>query len=143
MEIPTPKVGLVISYAYVWRQDYVAGQREGVKDRPCVIVLAIADDGQGRQIVTVAPITHLPPSDPAGAVEVWPRTKERLGLDGERSWAILDDLNVFTWPGYDLRPVPGRPGSCVYGLLPAGFMRGLQQAFVARFRYLRRSDRDA
>jgi hypothetical protein len=41
-----------------------------------------------------------------------------LGLDGERSWIILDDFNDFIWPGYDLRLVPGKSGRYDYGLLP-------------------------
>jgi hypothetical protein len=41
-----------------------------------------------------------------------------LGLDDEPSWVVVDEINEFTWPGYDLRPVPGRPGHYSYGFLP-------------------------
>ena len=142
MQIPTPKVGHVISYSYVWRHEYEAGRREGAKNRPVMIVLASHRDETGRTIVTVAPITHSPPSDPAGAVEIWPRTKERLGLDGERSWIIIDDLNIFTWPGYDLQPVPGRAETCLYGPLPAELIRQVQTTIARRHRVLTRSNRD-
>jgi hypothetical protein len=37
MAIPTPEVGLVISYGYLWHYEHQAGQEEGRKDRPCVI----------------------------------------------------------------------------------------------------------
>lgn len=142
MEIPAPKVGMVISYAYLWRHEHLAGLREGVKDRPCVIILAVEQDERGLQTVTVAPVTHRPPDDPASAVELWPLTKSRLGLDGERSWVVIDDLNVFTWPGFDLRPVPGRRETCVYGPLPLALMRQIQQAIAVRVRLLRRSNRN-
>ncbi len=64
MALPKPECGLVISYSYLWRRESEAGQVEGSKNRPCVIVLAVrrADDAE---IVTVAPITHAPPPDPA------------------------------------------------------------------------------
>lgn len=142
MHIPIPKVGYVISYAYVWRHEYEAGQREGLKNRPAMIVLAATANEGGRIFVTVAPITHSPPGDPAGAVEIWPRTKERLGLDGERSWIIVDDLNIFMWPGYDLQPVPGRAETCLYGPLPAELIRQVQTAIARRHRVLTRSNRD-
>jgi hypothetical protein len=41
MPIPTPEPGLVISYAYLWYHEHEAGQREGRKDRPSVIVLSV------------------------------------------------------------------------------------------------------
>jgi hypothetical protein len=142
MRIPTPRVGDVVAHAYLWRHEHAAGLREGVKNRPVMVVLATATDDGGRTVVTVAPITHSPPDDPGGAVEIWPRTKDRLGLDGERSWIVVDDLNVFTWPGYDLRPVPGRPDTCLYGALPAALVREVQSAILKRYRALIRSDRD-
>ena len=40
MPFPTPQPGLVIHYAYLWHADHLKGQEEGVKDRPCVIMLA-------------------------------------------------------------------------------------------------------
>jgi hypothetical protein len=142
MHIPPPKTGYVICYSYVWRHEYQTGQREGVKNRPAMIVLANVTDAAGHIVVTVAPITHTPPADPAGAVEIWQRTKQRLGLDGERSWIIIDDLNIFTWPGYDLRPVPGRPETCLYGPLPGDLIRQVQTAIAHRRGILVRSNRD-
>ncbi len=142
MEIPAPKVGLVIAYSYVWRHEYRDGRREGVKDRPCVIVLAAVSDTTGATTVMVSPITHRPPQEAEAAVEIWPRTKERLGLDGERSWVVIDEINVFTWPGYDLRPVPKQPATCVYGPLPMGLMRQIQAAIAARHARIVGSDRD-
>jgi hypothetical protein len=44
--------------------------------------------------------------------------KRHLGLDAERSWVILDEVNEFGWPGFDLQPVPRAPGGFDYGFLP-------------------------
>jgi hypothetical protein len=48
--------------------------------------------------------------------------KRHLGLDDDASWIVLDELNSFVWPGFDLRPVPGRPGEYAYGHLPPRFL---------------------
>ena len=53
--IPTPEAGLVIGYSYLWRREHQAGQDEGLKDRPSVIVLAAERDRDGAKIVTVLP----------------------------------------------------------------------------------------
>ena len=118
MALPEPECGLVISYSYLWRRESETGQTEGVKDRPCAIVLAIDSKGTNAKTVTVAPITHAPPNDPALAVEIPPKVKHHLGLDAARSWVILDEFNEFSWPGFDLRSVPGNPSRYDYGFLP-------------------------
>lgn len=117
MAIPNPEPGLVISYAYLWRREFEAGQEEGRKNRPCVIVLSVERHDSGTH-VTVAPITHSPPSSGTPCLEIPLRVKQHLGLDDDRSWVILDEVNQFVWPGYDLRPVPGKPGEMAYGFLP-------------------------
>jgi hypothetical protein len=78
----------------------------------------------GHPIVRVLPITHTPPKTPADALEIPMLTKERLGLDSERSWVLLTEANDFIWPGPDLRPLPGREANTVaYGFLPPGFLK--------------------
>lgn len=89
--------------------------------------------------VAVVPITHSPPSDPQSAIEIPPRVAKYLGLDGDRSWVVLDETNVFTWPGYDLRQIPGEDGRYDYGFLPPRFFESL----VKRFAALRQSGRIA
>jgi hypothetical protein len=54
---PTPTPGLVIRYSYLWRSEYLRGQEEGVKDRPCAVLLAVTDD-EGEQKVIVLPVTR-------------------------------------------------------------------------------------
>ena len=89
-----------------------------MKDRPCAVILVTTED-EGQRIVTVLPITHAPPSNPALAVEIPHETKRRLGLDDERSWIVLTEANRFAWPGPDLRLAqPGNLESVACGLLP-------------------------
>ena len=47
-------------------------------------------------------------------------TKARLQLDHERSWVITKEVNIFTWPGPDLRLVDRTAPSkgVAYGYLP-------------------------
>lgn len=62
MPLPRPEPGLVLSYAYLWRHEHNRGLEEGVKARPCAVVLA-AQTQDGKVIMTVAPITHRTPPD--------------------------------------------------------------------------------
>ena len=79
----------------------------------------------------ILPITHTPPGDSGAALEIPLSVKRHLGLDADRSWIVLDEINAFVWPGYDLRPV-GQSESPVYGLLPPTFFRYLRERFVAQ-----------
>lgn len=117
--LPVPQPGLVIAYSYLWSDEANRGQVEGGKDRPCaILIVASAPEGGSRQRVAVVPITHAPPRDPDVAVEIPLQVKQHLGLDAARSWVVLDELNVFTWPGYDLRPIRRGASRVDYGLLP-------------------------
>src|SRR5580700_2862221 len=127
MPIPTPEPGLVISYAYVWSHEADAGQQEGSKDRPCVIVAAVEQKSDGTTIVTVLPVTHRPPQDAAAALEIPQGIKKRLRLDSERSWIVVSEANKFVWPGFDLRKVPGRD-QFEYGFLPPRFFDSVLMA---------------
>jgi hypothetical protein len=116
--LPQPVPGLVIGYAYLWKAEHRRGQEEGLKDRPCAVILVTADE-DGDQVVTVLPVTHSPPANPTLSVEIPHATKRRLGLDDERSWIVLTEANRFVWPGPDLRVVQaGNMASAAYGLLP-------------------------
>lgn len=118
MVVPDPQPGLVISYSYLWHHEHRAGRDEGRKDRPCVIILAVWRPAKDVILVRVVPITHRVPDDPAIAFELPARVKRHLGLDDERSWVILDEVNEFAWPGFDLRPVPRSRDTLGYGFLP-------------------------
>ena len=121
--MPRPVFGLVIGYSYLWEAEFHAGREEGAKDRPCTIVIASRTE-DGDIVVTVAAITHTPPSRPQDAIELPMNLKRRLRLDAERSWVVWSELNRFVWPGPDLRSVSRqRPGEFVHVVLPAPFMR--------------------
>jgi hypothetical protein len=44
MPFPVPIAGMVVRYAYLWRDEHQRGQEEGVKDRPCAILLAVQNE---------------------------------------------------------------------------------------------------
>ena len=94
------------------------GRRKAARSAPPVIVLAVQSPAGGAPRVTVAPITHTPPTNDGEAIELPPRVKQVLGLDDDRSWIVLDEVNQFAWPGYDLRPVPGSTDRFAYGFIP-------------------------
>jgi hypothetical protein len=106
---PAAKPGLVIRYSFLWSHEKDAGAEEGSKDRPCAIVVAAPRRENGDITVIVAPITHAPPADQSDSLEIPTQICRSLGLDGQRHWLRLDELNRFAWPGYDLRTIPGRP----------------------------------
>jgi hypothetical protein len=130
MAIPTPEPGLIISYAYVWDHEAQNGQEEGRKDRPCVIALAVERQPDGETLVTVLPVTHRPPDDPAAAVEIPPAIKKHLGLGDERSWVVVTEGDQFVWPGYDLRKVRDTD-RFDHGFLPPRFFEQILAAFRA------------
>ncbi|HEY6456271.1 MAG TPA: hypothetical protein VIY90_13445 [Steroidobacteraceae bacterium] len=68
MSFPEPHPGLVIRYSYPWKREHEEEDREGERE---VLILAI---------------THIEPDDPADGIEIPPQTKNRLGLDHDRSW---------------------------------------------------------
>jgi hypothetical protein len=130
MAVPEPECGLVISYSYLWRNEYEAEKFEGLKNRPCAIILVVRNEEGGNK-VTVAPITHTKPVDPDAAIEIPAKVKAHLGLDSESSWIILDDFNEFVWPGYDLRTLAGKSGCYDYGFLPPVFFKQIVSKILA------------
>lgn len=130
MSWPEPRPGLVIRYAYLWRREAEAGREEGVKDRPCAIVVAVKAEA-GDTIVYALPITHSAPGTGTDALELPKPTKTRLGLDSDRSWVVLTEANIFAWPGPDLRFVEGGgPASIAYGTLPPNLTAMIRDRFV-------------
>ena len=128
--LPTEvRIGWIFRYAYLWDRQHREGREEGDKDRPCLVLAVVSTDEGGGRIVRVLPITHSPPSDPAGAIEIPTRVKERLRLDDARSWIVLTESNRFHWPGPDLRPVGSDSG--YYGPLPPQLFAEVRRCFVA------------
>lgn len=136
MRLPVPAPGLVIRYSYLWRAEAAQGREEGVKDRPCAIVLLVSDEAARRR-VRVLPIAHAPPAVAKDAIEIPQPTAKRLGLDSDRSWIVITEANDFIWPGPDLRPAKlGDPASVAYGFLPPKLFRQVRDRLVERHRRL-------
>jgi hypothetical protein len=134
VSLPRPVPGLVIGYAYLWAREQGQGAEEGRKDRPCAIVAA-RQVIEGREVVTVVPLTHTPPRDPLDAVEMPPALKTHLGLDELPSWIMVTETNDFLWPGPDLRPVWGsRPARFAYGMLPPRFFAHVRDQLLQAHR---------
>ena len=53
MNIPEPRVGLIVRYSFLWSREAAAGLEEGSKDRPCAIVLVVKSL-DGKPIVAFA-----------------------------------------------------------------------------------------
>jgi hypothetical protein len=130
LPFPQPVPGQLIRYGYLWDAEHRRGQEEGVKDRPCAVVMVVSKD-HGDEVVTVLPVTHTPPSNPALAVEIPHATKRRLGLDDDRSWIIVSEANRFTWPGPDLRMEKnGDASTVVSGILPEHLFERVRVTFL-------------
>jgi hypothetical protein len=142
--LSAPKNGVVIHYGYLWKAEQKSGRTEATKDRPAAVVLAHKNSGDGRISVFVLPITHSAPQNQSVAVEIPRDVKRRLGLDDARSWIMCDEVNQFTWPGYDLRPVPGRkPPKWEYGMLGRELYEKIRDLFleIRKEKRLKLSDR--
>lgn len=128
--LPTEvRVGWIFRYAYLWSWQHREGREEGDKDRPCLVLAIVAMDHEGIPIVRALPITHVPPADPAAAVEIPTDIKRRLNLDDERSWIVLTESNRFVWPGPDVRPLESATG--YFGPLPPALFTEVKRRFVA------------
>jgi hypothetical protein len=100
----------------LWAEEAAAGQEEGLKDRPVVVVVARVVTGDRTELM-VAPVTHAPPRKTPG-VAIPQSVKRHLGLDDAPSWVVVTELNRFVWPGPDIRPVKGGE-TPLYGAIPA------------------------
>lgn len=135
-----PEVGDVLSFWYLWRHEFQAGEESGRKARPCVVVVAVA---RGLEVtrVAVAPITHAPSATDRTAVELPAIVKTNLKLDDAPSWVICHELNEFNWPGYDLAELKGR---LLIGRLPHRVLHEVRTAIfeAMRLKQLKITGRD-
>lgn len=132
MNPPPPERGSVIRYAYLWADENAAGQEEGRKDRPVLVLGSSADGRSGALRLLVLAITHAARTDPQDAIAIPPDVGRRIGLDDAPAWIVTSEANAFTWPGPDIRPVPGRrPRTVVYGHVPHSLLRQAARSFLA------------
>jgi hypothetical protein len=128
---PPPEPGSVIRYAYLWADEDARGLEEGKKDRPSLVLAVSVMEADGAAQVLALAVTHTPPADPADAVPFPDSLKRGLGLDDTPSWIVTTEANAFTWPGPDIRPVPGRtPTTAVYGRVPHALLRQAARSFL-------------
>lgn len=81
-----------------------------------MVVVARIEAAAG-PLILVAPVAHTAPEKANDAVEIPANVKKQLGLDEDRSWIVVTELNRFIWPGPDVRPAP-ETGAPFYDALP-------------------------
>ena len=119
-----PTVGEIINYVFLFNHE-AQHRDEGVKERPCVVVAIDASTNR----VIVAPLStkgeRYPNMLPVPSV-----VAQSANLSGPTA-VVLDDLNSFTWLGYDVRPVHDTD-SIYIGRFPPGFTASIMQKLLAQ-----------
>lgn len=128
MSIPSPEPGLVVHFNYLWNREAEKGRQEARYPRPCAVVLSYRRQADGALLALLAPITHSQPRTGDRAIELPQAVKRHLGLDTERSWVMLDEVNETAWPGFDLQSVDGK---YAYGFLPPTLFQQIKSGILA------------
>ncbi len=95
MNLAPPERGSVIRYEYLWADENAAGQEEGRKDRPALVLALSVNEQHGTNRVLIVAITHSPRTDPHDAVLIPREVKLRLGLDDAPAWIVTTEANAF------------------------------------------------
>jgi hypothetical protein len=125
-----PPVGHLIAYEYLWSSQNDS-REDGAKTYPAAVVMA-RDDLAPVPLAYVLGVSHKPPKESERALEVPAKLKRHLGLDDKPTWIYTDQINVFSWPGPDLRPAealsttPGVRGGCIIGPLPTDWFESVK-----------------
>ena len=108
---PEIELGDVWQYPFLWKREERAGNTEGRKNRPVVLVLLI-ENNSGQREAMLVPVTSQPQTGNPFAVEVPDIEKKRAGLDFHMDlWVITDEHNIDTPnQSYYFEPV-GRMGA--------------------------------
>lgn len=131
MAKPDPQGGLVIRYDYLWLWEKEKNRKQGEKDRPCALVVAVPAQGGRPLRAIVCGITHEEPLGPDEGIEIPPKVKAYLGLDVDRSWVITSEANLVDWDDPGIIPTPS--GTWSYGFLPPMLADRITRAVVARY----------
>ncbi|QLF69296.1 hypothetical protein FE840_006940 [Peteryoungia desertarenae] len=139
MKIPSePPIGHVIAYEYLWSSK-ARYRADGEKTYPTALLLAKTDEF-GATLVYALGISHMVPPEGRRALRVPAKLCRHLGLDDRPQWIYTDELNLFVWPGPDLRPaqwISRRPlveNTCVLGALPKDWFEEVKQHFAESYR---------
>ncbi|WHA42118.1 hypothetical protein [Agrobacterium larrymoorei] len=119
MNYPEPVPGLVIRFDYLWHADSQKGLSSSEKERPCAIVLYAKKSNK----TLVVPISHSYPEmgEEDYSLEIPADICALIGLDEERNWVRVSEVNEFEWPSSDIRPRPDDPSRSDYGMIPEAF----------------------
>ena len=107
-----PKRAEILHYCYLFAHEADKSRTEGAKDRP---ILVINTDGN-RYIV--AAITTKGERNP-DAIAI-PENVARAANIAPGSSVVVSEVNVFDWPGFDIRPFTSKAG-WVFGRMTPGF----------------------
>ncbi len=138
-KIPRADPGAVINYVYLWKSEHEAGLDEGTKARPCAVIYVAEREvsrPSGNVIMkraAIVPITHTPPAkdvDPARFTALPAKIARLAGLDHRDHWIWVDEVNEFTWPGFDFRPID-KSGEMVFGKMPTAIMEEVVKKMIA------------
>ncbi len=102
MKIPAaPPVGSLIAYEYLWRSQS-SYREDGAKTYPTALLMA-TEISDGVVVAYALGVSHRAPGKDERALQLPAKLQKWLGLDDEPCWIYTDQMNVFTWPGPDLR----------------------------------------
>lgn len=128
MAVPSPEPGLVVHFNYLWSREFDRGRTEARYPRPCAVVVSYRRAADNTVIVMLAPITHAPPMPGDRAVELPQAVKAQLGLDDQRSWIMVDEVNESPWPGFDLQTDSRGRYAC--GMVPPRLFRRVRDEML-------------
>lgn len=128
MERPAPQYGHVVRFEYLWRAEEHDGHADGAKFRPCAVVVALEPKGDEPQRVMVCAITHTEPRPPSVGIEIPPEANQVAGLDEDRSWVIVSEVNKVQWSSRRFSRT--NYGKWEYGVLPQEVMNAVRRAIA-------------
>jgi hypothetical protein len=132
----TPLQGSVIAYPYLWASQRDHGEREGRKDRPvCLLVAVHVQDVHHLMLLA---ISSQPPAPDQIALEI-PDTERRRGglMRYPRAWIVVSEYN------YDIaeRSFYYNPNVTPLGKFSTAYLREIATAFRANVSTASRIDR--
>lgn len=133
MPLPDLSIGLVVRYEYLWHRRAASGADTADKERPACVAFTFDDSEHGRSVMLL-PISRSEPTGDDVGIEIPQAVKGHLGLDRDRSWVIVSECNIDSWPSPDLRQIPERLGTFAYGHIPPRLFKIIRDAFVREFR---------
>lgn len=124
-----PEPGLVIRYDFLWKEEEEAGKIDGLKDRPCAIIIVAEPDQNNSSNVFLCPITHSPIQVGETGMEVPAKLARHLRLDSAISWVKTHQINTVIWEENRLPygVVPAFKDQVVFGKLPQSFAQKIFQ----------------